>query len=202
MNLLVDFLYAAVDPRTASPEATSGRCARLGELPPAPAPGRSAPWLTFKALFGAGILACWRCARSFRALVAPYDPTPPGPDGGADAAAVFRRAVLLRGRTTSGASVLSRVIYGARVSLVDRASRSSSSPAVVGRRASASFSGYFGRTTDFVIQKLVEVMWPSRRCCSPSRCWPFLGQGLGILIMALTLQRWSPLLPRRPRQTR
>ena len=53
-------------------------------------------------------------------------------------------------------------------------------------------SGYFGGRTDFAIQKAVEVVWAFPPLLLAIAILAFLGQGLGILIMALVAQRWIP----------
>jgi peptide/nickel transport system permease protein len=51
-------------------------------------------------------------------------------------------------------------------------------------------SGYFAGTADFLIQKLVEVVWAFPPLLLAIAIMAFLGQGLGNLILALVSQRW------------
>ena len=89
-----------------------------------------------------------------------------------------------------GRDLLSRLIYGARISLSIAAS------VVVISGAVGIFlgivSGYFGGRIDFLIQKVVEMVWAFPPLLIAIAILAFLGQGLGNLILALTLQRWIP----------
>lgn len=176
-------------PASASPEATTR----------AAAPGLTdlrrrlrkalGPWLTFKALTGAGILAILALCAVFAPFVAPFDPQQQDLMAALTPPQYFAGPYVL-GTDHVGRDILSRVIYGARVSLVIALAVVVIS-GVIGV-ALGVISGYFGRTTDFVIQKLVEVMWAFPPLLLAIAVLAFLGQGLGILIMALTLQRWIP----------
>jgi peptide/nickel transport system permease protein len=53
-------------------------------------------------------------------------------------------------------------------------------------------SGYFAGKTDFLIQKLVEVIWAFPPLLLAIAIMAYLGQSLGILIFALVAQRWIP----------
>jgi peptide/nickel transport system permease protein len=89
-----------------------------------------------------------------------------------------------------GRDILSRIIYGARVSLIIAAAVVVIS-GIIGVGLGA-ISGYFGRRIDFAIQKLVEVIWAFPPLLLAITILSFLGQGLSILIMALVSQRWIP----------
>jgi peptide/nickel transport system permease protein len=56
--------------------------------------------------------------------------------------------------------------------------------------ALGSLSGYFGGRVDFLIQKLVEVVWAFPALLLAIAILTFLGQGLPNLILALVAQRW------------
>ena len=56
--------------------------------------------------------------------------------------------------------------------------------------ALGAISGYFAGTTDFLIQKLVEVVWAFPPLLLAIAIMAFLGQGLENLILALVSQRW------------
>lgn len=94
------------------------------------------------------------------------------------------------GTDNLGRDVLSRVIYGARVSLLVAFAVVFVS-GFVGISLGA-ISGYLGGKTDFVIQKLVEVMWAFPPLLLGITIMAFLGQGLFNLILALVVQRWIP----------
>ena len=53
-------------------------------------------------------------------------------------------------------------------------------------------SGYFGGKVDFIIQKLVEVVWAFPPLLLGITIMAFLGQSLFNLILALVAQRWIP----------
>jgi peptide/nickel transport system permease protein len=94
------------------------------------------------------------------------------------------------GTDNLGRDILSRVIYGARVSLLVAFAVVFVSGFIgIGLGA---ISGYFGAKIDFVIQKLVEVVWAFPPLLLGITIMAFLGQGLFNLILALVLQRWIP----------
>lgn len=94
------------------------------------------------------------------------------------------------GTDNLGRDVLSRVIYGARVSLLIAFAVVFIS-GVVGVSLGV-MSGYFGGKVDFTIQKLVEVVWAFPPLLLGITIMAFLGQGLFNLILALVAQRWIP----------
>ena len=125
-----------------------------------------------------GLLAPW---------IAPYDPNAQNlahalrpPDW------LFGSHVL--GTDAVGRDILSRLFYGARISLVIAVLVVIIS-GVVGIVLGA-ISGYFAGTTDFLIQKLVEVVWAFPPLLLAIAIMAFLGQGLENLILALVSQRW------------
>ena len=89
-----------------------------------------------------------------------------------------------------GRDVFSRVIYGARVSLLVAFAVVFVS-GLIGISLGA-ISGYFGGKTDFIIQKLVEVVRAFPPLLLGITIMAFLGQGLFNLILALVVQRWIP----------
>jgi peptide/nickel transport system permease protein len=147
------------------------------------------PWLTFKAVTGGTILALLIVCAVFAPLISPFDPnrqdlmkamTPPQ----------YFSGPYFFGTDHVGRDLFSRLIYGARVSL-------SIAGAVVIISGFVGvllgiISGYAGGRTDFAIQKLVEVVWAFPPLLIAIAILAFLGQGLGNLILALTLQRWIP----------
>ena len=92
------------------------------------------------------------------------------------------------GTDNLGRDILSRIIYGARVSLLVVFAVVLISGAV-GILLGA-ISGYFGGKIDFAIQKLVEVVWAFPALLLAITILAFLGQGLFNLILALVAQRW------------
>lgn len=92
------------------------------------------------------------------------------------------------GTDNLGRDVLSRIIYGARVSLLVALAVVVIS-GFVGISLGA-ISGYFGGKVDFTIQKSVEVVWAFPPLLLAIAIMAFLGQGLFNLILALVAQRW------------
>ena len=94
------------------------------------------------------------------------------------------------GTDNLGRDILSRVIHGSRVSLLVAFAVVFVSGFIgIGLGA---ISGYFGGKIDFVIQKLVEVVWAFPPLLLGITIMAFLGQGLFNLILALVAQRWIP----------
>jgi peptide/nickel transport system permease protein len=94
------------------------------------------------------------------------------------------------GTDNLGRDILSRVIYGSRVSLLVAFAVVFVS-GFIGITLGA-ISGFFGGKIDFMIQKLVEVVWAFPPLLLGITIMAFLGQGLFNLILALTAQRWIP----------
>jgi peptide/nickel transport system permease protein len=126
----------------------------------------------------AGLSAPW---------IAPYDPN------AQDLSQALRPPDWLLGSHTLGTDavgrdVLSRLFYGARVSLVIAVMVVIIS-GIVGIILGA-ISGYFAGAVDFLIQKFVEVVWAFPPLLLAIAIMAFLGQGLENLILALVSQRW------------
>ena len=94
------------------------------------------------------------------------------------------------GTDNLGRDILSRVIHGSRVSLLVAFAVVFVS-GFIGITLGA-ISGYFGGKVDFLIQKLVEVVWAFPPLLLGITIMAFLGQGLFNLILALVAQRWIP----------
>ena len=94
------------------------------------------------------------------------------------------------GTDNLGRDILSRIIHGSRVSLLVAFAVVFVSGFV--GIALGAISGYFGGKVDFLIQKLVEVVWAFPPLLLGITIMAFLGQGLFNLILALVAQRWIP----------
>jgi peptide/nickel transport system permease protein len=149
--------------------------------------GAIRPWLMPKIIAGGAVVLILVAVGLLAPWIAPYDPNaqnlsqalrPPG--------WLFGSHVL--GTDAVGRDILSRLFYGARVSLVIAVMVVIIS-GVVGVVLGA-ISGYFAKTIDFLIQKLVEVVWAFPPLLLAIAIMAFLGQGLENLILALVSQRW------------
>jgi peptide/nickel transport system permease protein len=89
-----------------------------------------------------------------------------------------------------GRDILSRIFYGARISLIIGMGVALLS-GLIGVTLGA-ISGFYSGKVDLMIQKLVEVMWAFPPLLFAIALIAFLGQNLQILIVALVLQRWIP----------
>jgi peptide/nickel transport system permease protein len=142
-----------------------------------------------KAFSGGAIVLMFIFLGIFGPLLAPHDPNkqeltammkPPQGMGGAH----------VLGTDNLGRDILSRIVYGARVSLLVAFAVVFVSGFIgVGLGA---ISGYIGGKADFLIQKLVEVVWAFPPLLLGITIMAFLGQGLTNLIIALVAQRWIP----------
>jgi peptide/nickel transport system permease protein len=94
------------------------------------------------------------------------------------------------GTDNLGRDILSRIIHGSRVSLIVAFAVVFVSGFI--GIALGAISGYFGGKVDFLIQKLVEVVWAFPPLLLGITIMAFLGQGLFNLILALVAQRWIP----------
>jgi peptide/nickel transport system permease protein len=142
-----------------------------------------------KAFSGGSIVLIFILLGIFGPLLAPHDPNkqeltammrPPQGMGGAH----------VLGTDNLGRDILSRIVYGARVSLLVAFAVVFVS-GFIGVSLGA-ISGYIGGKADFLIQKLVEVVWAFPPLLLGITIMAFLGQGLTNLIIALVAQRWIP----------
>ena len=147
------------------------------------------PWLKVKVVVGGGIVFTLVFVGIFAPLVSPYDPNLQNLLNALQAPTWWGSENFL-GTDHLGRDILSRIFYGARISLVIAVTVVLIS-GVVGVGLGA-ISGYFAGVTDFAIQKLVEVVWAFPPLLLAIAIMAFLGQGLGILIIALVSQRWIP----------
>jgi len=147
------------------------------------------PWLKVKVMVGGGIVLTLVFVGVFAPLISPYDPNLQNLVNSMQAPTWWGSENFL-GTDHLGRDILSRIFYGARISLVIAVTVVLIS-GVVGVGLGA-ISGYFAGLTDFAIQKLVEVVWAFPPLLLAIAIMAFLGQGLGILIIALVSQRWIP----------
>jgi peptide/nickel transport system permease protein len=147
------------------------------------------PRLSVKAFTGGAIVLIFIMVGLLGPGLAPVDPNKQqltamlkAPEGIGSAHAL--------GTDNLGRDILSRVIHGSRVSLLVAFAVVFVS-GFVGITLGA-ISGYFGGKVDFVIQKLVEVVWAFPPLLLGITIMAFLGQGLFNLILALVAQRWIP----------
>ncbi len=147
------------------------------------------PRLHVKAFAGGMIVLIFIAVGIFGPVLAPHNPNkqeltamlkPPQGVG----------ALHVLGTDNLGRDMLSRVIHGARVSLLVAFAVVAVS-GLIGISLGA-VSGFFGGKVDFLIQKLVEVVWAFPPLLLGITIMAFLGQGLFNLILALVAQRWIP----------
>ncbi|MEK6602092.1 MAG: ABC transporter permease [Candidatus Binatota bacterium] len=123
-------------------------------------------------------------------LIAPYDPQeqrledrlqPPSWSAGG-------RGRYLLGTDNLGRDIMSRIVYGSRISLLIGAS----TVLLAGFLGCflGAVAGYFGEMTDEVITKVTEIFLAFPFLLLAIALMAFLGQGLVNLIMALMLTRW------------
>ena len=144
-------------------------------------------WMRAKVYVGGAIVLTLVVVGTAAPVLAPHDPN----------AQQLRRTLLapqwfggthFLGTDNLGRDVLSRIVYGARVSLLVAFAVVLIS-GLVGVTLGA-VSGYFGGRIDFAIQKSVEVVWAFPPLLLAITILAFLGQGLLNLILALVAQRW------------
>lgn len=147
------------------------------------------PWLKPKIVLGGTVVFLLVFIGVFAPVIAPYDPNGQNLINALRAPGWFSEPHFL-GTDHVGRDILSRIIYGARISLVIAATVVVIS-GVIGIGLGA-ISGFFAGRTDFFIQKLVEVVWAFPPLLLAIAIMAFFGQSLLILIVALVVQRWIP----------
>ena len=150
---------------------------------------RLLPRLHVKAFTGGGIVLLFIIIGIIGPSIAPFDPNKQELTAMMKAPAGIGAPHSL-GTDNLGRDILSRVIYGSRVSLLVAFAVVFVSGFI--GIALGAISGYFGGKVDFVIQKLVEVVWAFPPLLLGITIMAFLGQGLFNLILALVAQRWIP----------
>ena len=94
----------------------------------------------------------------------------------------------LLGTDNLGRDMLSRIVYGSRISLMVGAATVIFA-GIVGCTLGA-IAGYFGSTADEIVSKISEIFLAFPFLLIAIAIMAFLGQGVGNLIMALMLSRW------------
>ena len=150
---------------------------------------KNLPRLHVKAFTGGLIVLTFIFVGIFGPLLAPHDPNKQELTNMMLAPQGLGSAHVL-GTDNLGRDIFSRVIFGARISLLIAFAVVFIS-GFIGISLGAT-SGYFGRKIDFLIQKLVEVIWAFPPLLLGITIMAFLGQGLFNLILALIVQRWIP----------
>jgi len=143
--------------------------------------------LPLKVTVGGVIVAVLIVVGTLSPWLAPHDPQQQTLESMLKAPEWFHGSHVL-GTDNLGRDILSRIIYGARVSLLVAFAVVLISGFV--GIALGAISGYFGGKVDFAIQKLVEVVWAFPALLLAITILAFLGQGLFNLILALVAQRW------------
>jgi peptide/nickel transport system permease protein len=141
-------------------------------------------------LIGGGVVFLLILMAIFAPLLAPFDP---------EKQALSERLINvawaeggtsghLFGTDTLGRDILSRIIYGARVSLTVGLA------AVIGAGVIGTIlgliSGYYGGKIDYLIQKVVEIFQSFPFLLVAIAVMSIVGQSLEVLIVVLILQRW------------
>ena len=147
------------------------------------------PWLKPKVVVGGGIVFLLVFMGVLAPALAPFDPNTQNLLKTLQAPEWWGSEHFL-GTDHVGRDILSRIFYGARISLVIAGTVVVIS-GIVGVALGA-ISGFFAGLIDFFIQKLVEVVWAFPPLLLAIAIMAFFGQGLGILIFALVIQRWIP----------
>ena len=144
---------------------------------------------TSKPLAAAAIVLIFILMGLFGPTLAPHDPNKQELTAMMKAPQGLHSAHVL-GTDNLGRDILSRIISGSRVSLLIAFAVVFVSGFI--GIALGAISGYFGGKIDFLIQKLVEVVWAFPPLLLGITIMAFLGQGLFNLILALVAQRWIP----------
>lgn len=145
------------------------------------------PLLKPKIVIGGAIVLTLIVVGALAPWLVPFDPNAQNLDLALKPPQWFLGPHVL-GTDAVGRDILSRLFYGARVSLVIAVMVVLIS-GIIGVALGA-ISGYFSGIVDFLIQKLVEVVWAFPPLLLAIAVMAFLGQGLGNLILALVMQRW------------
>lgn len=170
-------LIAATRPRFASLAGLTGRLRRSA--------GRRVPWIPIV------IIAVMVSMALFAPLLAPYSPIdqtlrdkliPPfWVDGGS--------LQYILGTDAFGRDILSRLIYGARVSLMVAALALTAGGGV--GLVIGIVAGYFGGTVDNILMRLVDAAFTFPAILFALLLAVTMGQGFGTLVLAISLLLWA-----------
>jgi peptide/nickel transport system permease protein len=130
----------------------------------------------------------------FAPLIAPHNPTLPDVANRASPPAWYENgnSKHLLGTDHIGRDLLSRIVYGARVSLMVVAI-STTSGCVIGTLLGL-VSGYFGRHLDEIIMRLVDIWLSVPFILVALIVVVVLGQSFGVLMALLALLAWTPFV--------
>src|SRR5216683_7422249 len=146
---------------------------------------RSMPWLSVL------VIATMLCMALFAPLLAPYSPIdqtlrdkllpPAWMMGGSDK--------YLLGTDAFGRDILSRLIYGARVSLLVALLALTAGGGI--GLAVGIVAGYLGGAVDSLLMRLVDAAFTFPAILFALLLAVTMGQGLGTLVIAITLLLWA-----------
>jgi peptide/nickel transport system permease protein len=173
-----------VSAATASPALARPGVAVRGQ---ARSRARLRQWWRFKLIAGGLILLGLIVVGVIGPFVTPYDPNRQALNESLVAPQWFGGPHLL-GTDNLGRDIFSRLISGARVSLLVACSVVLISGAV--GFLLGVISGFYGGRVDFLIQKVVEVAWAFPSLLLAIAILAFLGQSLTNLVLAIVARRW------------
>jgi peptide/nickel transport system permease protein len=145
----------------------------------------------FKILLGGIIFCGLLITGTLSPLISPHDPSEQHLENKLKPPTWVRggHGENILGTDNLGRDLLSRVIYGSRISLLIGVI-TVILVTIIGSILGA-FAGYFGRYVDEVIMKVVEIFLAFPFLLLAIVIMAFLGQGLENLILALVLSRWA-----------
>ena len=144
----------------------------------------------FKVMVGGIILAALVVCGLAAPLLAPFDPQEQRLESRLEAPAWLggRVQANLLGTDNLGRDILSRIVYGSRISLLVGATTVVLA-GLVGCFLGA-VAGYFGRRVDEVVGKITEIFLAFPFLLLAIALMAFLGQGVINIIIALMVSRW------------
>jgi len=144
----------------------------------------------FKVMVGGIILAALVVCGLAAPLLAPFDPQEQRLESRLQAPAWLggRAQANLLGTDNLGRDILSRIVYGSRISLLVGATTVVLA-GLVGCFLGA-VAGYFGRRVDEVVGKITEIFLAFPFLLLAIALMAFLGQGVINIIIALMVSRW------------
>ena len=144
----------------------------------------------FKVMVGGIILAALVVCGLAAPLLAPFDPQEQRLESRLEAPAWLggRAQANLLGTDNLGRDILSRIVYGSRISLLVGATTVVLA-GLVGCFLGA-VAGYFGRRVDEVVGKITEIFLAFPFLLLAIALMAFLGQGVINIIIALMVSRW------------